>query len=382
MKTLFLRRKSFWIVFGVPNILCILYFGVLASPRYVSQSSLVVYQANQTDQARPVSVQLSGNGGGVSLEGDYLVARFIRSWQCFKQQDPARLRAHWSRGDIVSRFGGLLDLFDTTPTGLWRYYRNNVTTSIDKDSSIMTVRVVGYNRHFAEALNHSVLAAAAKAVNQMNGDAFRNAETFFDSQVRSARKTLKSSILALSDIQRKSKVIDPSADYQSKLTLLNTLINKRITMQAQMRVFAKATPGSARVRNLRVELQAVDKEIAATTRQIEGGSTPLSSVVGPFAYHQALIRNAESRLKADEEQLLAAQQTALQHQYFMEYVDHPAAPPNPVLPYRLWWILVTMAATFTLYLIVKPANDARPEKTRQSGSGPRAVPDAKPRAVA
>lgn len=71
MNLRFYNRKSFWILFGIPNILSIFYFLLIATPKYVSESSLIVYQNNQGGADKAVSLQLSQNGGGVSLEGDY-----------------------------------------------------------------------------------------------------------------------------------------------------------------------------------------------------------------------------------------------------------------------------------------------------------------------
>lgn len=352
-RIIFFKRRVWWIVFGVPNILSVIYFGVIATPRYVSESSLVVYQANQTDSARPVTVQLSANGGGVSLEGDYLAAKYMRSWKCFANQNPKKLAAAWSKGDFVSRFGGLLDLFQRNPTVLWRYYQNHVVTTINKSSAIMTVRVIGFDQDFAKTLNASVLSAADAAVNNMNGQAFENAETFFENRVASAQKHLREAILKLSDLQKKNHVVDPGAAYQAQLSLLNNLIDKKITMEAQFKVFERATPDSQRVNNLRVELQSLEQQIARTSKTIHGENSALTSISGPYSFQKAKIKNAESTLKENEYQLIAAQQTALQHQYFMEYVDKPTVPPNPTQPYRLEWILVILGVTFSLYVVVK-----------------------------
>lgn len=352
-KLIFYKRKVFWVLFAVPNILSALYFGVVATPQYVSESSLVVYQANQTDTQQPVRVQLSANGGGVSLEGDYLVAKYMRSWQCFSRQDPTLLAAMWRRGDIVSRFGGVLDLFLSNPTQLWRYYQSHVRTSIDESSAILTVRVIGYDRDFAQHLNTSVLKAADVAVNKMNQQAFENAEAFFKQRVVVAKEHLHTVILGLSNLQQQNHVVDPHTDYQAQLTLLNNLIDKKITLEAQLNVFQRATPGSQRVDNLTVELQALNEQIETITKNIHGDDNALTKISGPYAYQQALIENAEATLKQNEYQLLTAQQTALQHQYFLEYVDHPSVPPNPTLPHRLRWIFGILAVTFSLYVVVK-----------------------------
>lgn len=349
---LFYKRKLFWILFGIPNFLSIIYFGLVASPQYISQSSLVVYQSAAAD-ASPVTLQL-GQNGGMSVEGDYLVQSFIASWQCFKTLNHGNLRKSWSNGDFITRFGGVMSLFETNVTSLYNYYLGHVYTHINSNSAIMTVSVKGYDPNFVQKLNQEILDKSDKAVNDMNAQAYQNAENFFNSRVQAAKANLKTTILSVTGVQQNSNVLNPSTAYSSQLDLINQLTLKMVSMEAQLTVLQKDTPNSAQVHGLQAEIAKINDEIKSISSKIRGNGTALTSVDGNFSYNQALVQNAKSNLLNVETQLLTAQQAALQHQYFMEYINQPSVPPNPTSPNRLEWIFSIMAGTFLFYLIVKP----------------------------
>lgn len=350
----FYKRRLFWILFGIPNFLSVLYFCFVASPEYISQSSLVVYQSAAADSS-PVTLQL-GQNGGMSVEGDYLVQGFVASWQCFKALNLKALRQSWSSGDFVTQFGGVMSLFETNMTSLYKYYLGHVYTNIDTKSAIMTVSVKGYDPEFVLTLNKDILDKADKAVNNMNNQAYQNTEDFFHGRVEMAKTTLASAIKNITGIQKGSNILTPSTAYSSQLDLINQLTLKKVSMEAQLAVLQRDTPNAAQVHGLQAEITKIDDEVEIISSKLKGNNTSLTSIDGDFAYNQALVQNAESNLLALETQLLTAQQVALQHQYFMEYINQPSVPPNPTSPDRLAWVFGIMAGTFLFYLIVKPNN--------------------------
>ncbi len=349
-KRIFYKRRRFWFIVGIPNILSMLYFGGIASPEYVSQSSLVVYQANQ--ETNQPTLSLNQSQGGMSVEGDYLVSNYISSWSGFEAQDQAEMRKEWGSGDVISRFGGALDLFRDTPVALWDYYKGHVKTSIDQDSAIMTVTVTGYDPDYVKILNQSILDSSGRAVNDMNKQAYNNAEAFFKDRVNDAKISLKEAIIAQSKLQRDNEIVDPKVDYSSQLELVDNLIDKKVGMEAQLSVYQGSTPNSQQAQSLRASIDEISKQIRMVLGNIHGGNHALTDIDGDFSYNNALIQNAENTLKGDEAQLMSAQQTALQHQYFMEYIAPPTSPPNPTEPDRLMWSSIVLVVTLFIFAVV------------------------------
>lgn len=352
-KQRFYKRRLFWVVFGIPNIISLLYFAVIATPQYVSEARLVVYQSDQGTAEKSINLQLSQNAGGMSLEGDYLLKSYLSSWDCFARLDRKALVNGWTSGDFVSRFGGLLNAFRSTPTVLWRYYQHRVTATIDEQSAIVTVRVVGYDPAFVKTLSDAALQTSGRAINTLNEQAFSNAEAFFESQIIKDQSKLRGDISRLSAFQQSSRIMDPSAAYTAQLDLLNQLNSKLAALSAQVDMVRASTPGSDQLQNLITERQSLEQKIKDLQTQVSGRSSALTGVVGNYTFLQSLIKNDQDSLSADEEQLLHSHQAALQHQYFIEYVGYPTTPINPTEPKRLISTLIFLMATAFLYVIIK-----------------------------
>lgn len=72
------RQPLFWLIVWVPNLVCIIYFLLIASPIYVSTASLIIYKPVEPSQS--LTSMLSGAGGGSSTDGAYIVKDYISSW--------------------------------------------------------------------------------------------------------------------------------------------------------------------------------------------------------------------------------------------------------------------------------------------------------------
>lgn len=345
---LFYKRKLFWLLFGVPNLLSLWYFGAIASPQYVSRSSLIVYQSEPAT---------SGSGGmpfgqnsGLSLEGDYLLQNFITSWQCFKTLDLAGLHKSWSSGDFVTGFGGIASLFKTDTTSLYDYYLSHVRVQIDANSAIVTVRVAGYSPDFVLKLNQEILEQSNKAISDLNVQAYQNAQALFQNHLEAEKSTLQAAIMADGNIQKESEA------YKTDLTLIDQLILKKTMMEAELSVFKNDSSDAGAVQGRLADLNKINDEIGALSLKLQAEANHSNPNGEDLIYNQELVQNSTENLLGLEKQFVTAQEVALQHQYFMEYVSRPSVPPNPTSPKTLQWILGIMAATFLIYLIVKPSS--------------------------
>lgn len=347
----FHQRRLFWIVFAIPNILSLLYFALIASPQYVSEASIVVYQSDQGSAGK--TLQLTQSGGGLSLQGAYLLDTYLASWDAFARFDRKALDEGWSAGDFVSRFGGLLDAFRRSPTVLYRHYKSNVAATVDEESAIVTLRVTGYDPRFVKKVADDALRAGSRAINVINQQAFENAAAFFEQQIAKDQAKLRRNVDRLSAFQKASRIVDPAAAYGAKLDLLNQLNGKLAQLDAQADMVRQSTPGSDQVENLATQRRSLEGRIRALQGEVYGNSAALTQMTGTYTYLQTLIRNDEAALAADSQQLLQAHQLALQNQYYLGYVSYPNVPVNPTEPRRLLWILSILAGTFVLYVIIK-----------------------------
>ena len=263
------------------------------------------------------------------------------------------MESEWQSGDIVSRFGGLLDAFRKTPMLLWRYYQSHVVTDIDDHSAVMTLRVTGYSPDFARNLAEAALNSGVRALNVINAEAFANAEHFFKGQIEKDKQRLADDIKKLSSLQNKNRLVDLGVAYKANLDLLNDLFGKLATVNAQISMVKGTAPNSQENQNLELERRSLLAEIDRAEQKISGKTGGLTQISGDFAFLENAIRNDNTILSSDEEQMMRAQQTALQHQYFLEFGGRPTLPVNPTEPHRAMWIGIIFVCTFLAYVIVK-----------------------------
>ena len=342
------RQPLFLGIVAIPNMVCIIYFFLFASPIYVSTASLVVYKSAQ--EAQSLTTMLSGAGGGNSSEGAFIVKDYIGSWDEYRNVNQAvDLRKHYDQGDQVSRYGGFATLFRNNDVALWHYYQNRVNASIDQNSGIVSLSVEGYSPSTAATIAEKVLQDAVRHIDEMNEqqetDYIRNAvdrRTSIEGKLRSDEATLSAYRVA-------TGMHNPSDLYNSNLALLNTLNEQKTRMAAQFDVISKATPNNPVAQNLRAAMTAIQAKITGT--EIDGKA--LSRQAAHYDELSVMRDNDVALLHEVETAVQQAQLNAMKNKYYLNIISAPSSPHAPELPRRLDWISGVLLATFVVWGLLR-----------------------------
>lgn len=343
-----LRRPMFVLLFLVPNLISILYFGFIASPRYSSTASLVVINPQQTGTS--VTSLLSGGSGDASEQGAYILKNHIKSWEAFKKiEGPLDLSKNFALGDFVSRYGGLSGFFRKDDVALWNYYKSSVAIDVDQKGSIVSLSVNGYRPGFAVALARAMLAESVRHMDEMN----RQQEQDYVGSALGRRMELQKSLQAdeaeLAEYRARIGNYDPKELYLSNLSLLNSLALKEADLKSQYDTIIKATPNNSAAQNLISAMGAVRAQIAST----KGGFSGLAR--NAARYENLVVRrdNTITLLNQANLTLQEAQMTAMKNKFYLNVISRPSEPQTPELPRRALWILGILLGTAFLYLIIK-----------------------------
>lgn len=347
------RRKAFWILVLIPNFLVIVYFFALAAPVYVSRSSIVVYQVDH--QTTPsLSSSLSGGSSEYSLTGAYTLKAFIPSWKGFDEADQAiNLRSHWEQGDFVSQFGGPLTMFSSNRHALWEYYRRSIDLDLNKQSHIIRMKVEGYSPQFVHSLSINLLQNGKKDLNRLNVKVRKKMKSAARQQLQSANKRLKKASAELSAYRSKTGTYNPGTDYKAKLSLLNNLMAKQVTLISKLTSIKSATPHDPVVTNIEHRLHALNKQIAHINSSLDALNHSDAQVSSHYTVLESHQKNAESMLKNAEHRFHKASRYATQHEYFMSTISGPTKPVDPSLPHRIEWVVIVLGVTLVLYGVLK-----------------------------
>jgi capsular polysaccharide transport system permease protein len=343
-----LRQPLFWAIVVVPNLVCIIYFLLVASPVYVSTASLLVYKPVQASES--LTSMLSGAGGGSSTEGAYIVKDCVGSWDEYRNvANTINLPEHFGQGDFISRFGGLSTLFRKNDVTLWHYYQNRVNAAIDQNSGIVSLSVEGYSSALAATIAKKILEDAVRHIDEMNqqqeADYIKNAVD----RRTSIEVKLKSDVATLAAYRTSTGMHDPSKLYISNLALLNSLNEQKTRMSAQYDAISKATPNNPVAKNLMSAIAAVQSKISST----ESDGKTLSRQAARYDELTVARDNDISLLHEVETAVEQAQLNAMKNKYYLNLISAPSSPNSPELPRRLEWIAGVLLATLVLWGLLR-----------------------------
>jgi capsular polysaccharide transport system permease protein len=344
----FLRWRMFWIVVVVPNIVSLIYFGIVASPVYVSNASMLVFKPSQGSVN--VNSLMSGSSDGESFEGAYILQKYIRSWTEYKNL-AARidLAQQYSQGDFVTRYGGLATLFRDNEVALWNYYQRQTEVEVNEKNNIVTVQIKGYTPDFTYRLGQQMLQDAIAHIDTMNQQMERDYAANADRSRSIIQAKLERDEAALADYRAQIGVLDPDSHYTAQLNLLTSLEQSRANLESQYRTLAGATPNNPVAQNMQ-------KGLAAITARINAIQGDFKTLAEEYAHYHALALardNDAALLKEVDTTAQQANLNSIKTKYYLQVISPISQPGSPELPRRLEWIVGIFFGSLLLWSLVR-----------------------------
>lgn len=340
-------NRLFLLTVAAPTILSIVYFGLIASDVYVSESRIVVRSPDKPSVSG-LGALLKGAGFSRAQDDSYTVRDYVLSRDALKEIDNALDvgKAYSSDAvDRVSRFGGLD--FDTSFEALHRYYQKKVDVQQDTASSITTLIVRAYTAQDAQSINQKLLELSEGLVNRLNERGRQDLISFAATEVAEAEKKSKAAALALSAYRNAKAVVDPERQATVQLQQIAKLQDELIATTTQLSQLKTFTPQNPQISALQKRASTLQEEISAETTKITGGERSLANKAAEYQ-RLALEREfADKQLASALASLEQARNEAQRKQVYIERIAQPSLPDIALEPRRLRSIL----ATFVLGLV-------------------------------
>lgn len=340
-------NRLFLLTVAVPTVVATVYFGLMASDVYISESRIVV-RSPEKQVATGLGALLKGAGFSRAQDDSYTVRDYVLSRDALKEIDGALAvgKAFSSTTvDRVSRFGGLD--FDTSFEALHRYFQKKVDVQQDSASSITTLTVRAYTAQDAQNINQKLLELSEGLVNRLNErgrqDLIRSAAV----EVAEAEKKSKAAALALSAYRNAKGVVDPERQATVQLQQVAKLQDELITTKTQLAQLRTFTPENPQIPALEKRASTLQAEMEVETTKVAGGERSLANKAAEFQ-RLALEREfADKQLASALASLEQARNEAQRKQVYIERIAQPSLPDIALEPRRLRSIL----ATFVLGLV-------------------------------
>ena len=340
------RRIAFLLIVVSPTLLAGLYFGLLASDVFVSESRFVVRTAEKPDQPGGLEGLFKGFVG--SDQTDLLFVRdYLLSRQVADELDRAlALRNIYGEGDRLARFPAPWE--PPSREAFFPYYQNHVKVAVDGASSVAALTVRGFTPAFVARLNRALLATAAMRIDALNAQIRRDASAQAEHELARALADLARSEEAIAAYRRQHDVIDPEKQAAVELEGGQDLAGKLVAAQAQLAQVRRIAPQSSQIPVLEAQVSSIARSLTVLRATV---TSPASSSRSQTAEdYRAIVTRRDIATKivaaATEARIRARADTERRHLY-LEIVSQPSVPDEALLPRRLRAIL----GTFVLALI-------------------------------
>ncbi|UYZ68682.1 capsule biosynthesis protein [Moraxella bovis] len=249
----------FILVVILPWIAISAYTLVLAHPRYVSTSDVVIKQVSEQGvSATGISSLLGVNN--TNREDALYLTKYILSNDMIDKLDAEfkfREAYHVNGADFINEIPS-----DATQEELREYFKKRVSVSLDELSYVLTVTTEGFEPEYALKLNQAILRESEKFVNNISKDVANEQLAFVSAQAADAEQKLNDAKKAVIDYQNQNEIFDPQVNAQMVNQVIGTLQGQLSSLRTEERqLLSYLNPEAPQVVSLRSQIRSVEKQI-------------------------------------------------------------------------------------------------------------------------
>jgi len=338
------RRKGplFWFTVLLPTILAGLYFGLIASDVYVSESRFVVRSAEKPARSG-LGLLLSSAGFANAGEEVRAAQGYIQSRDALRSLERDGLaRKAWSDGgvSVFNRFDpiGLSSSFDE----LFVYYGGKVGAEYDAETGITTLTVRAFSPKDAQAMNRRLLEGAEGLVNTLNLRGQTDLVRYAEREVADAQAQARTAALALAAYRNRAGVIDPERQATVQLQMISKLQDELIGARMQLLQLSAAAAQNPQIPLLKVRITGLQQAISEQIGQVAGNAGSLSAAAAQYQRLQLQREFTDRQLGAAMAALQDARNEARRQRAYVERVAQPSLPDVGMEPRRIRGFLATV----------------------------------------
>ena len=210
---------SFVVTVLIPSLVSLFYLFVIAEDQYASSVSFSV-RSEDLGSALSLLGGLSSLSGASSSDADILY-QFIQSQELVQRiDDKIDLHTIYSKPtfDPVYAFdkdGSIEDLVS--------YWSSMVKIFYDRGTGLIELRVQAFDPQDAQRVAQEIYDQSSLMINQLSAIGRVDTTRYAKEDLDTAIERLKAARTALTEFRSRTQIVDPSADIQSQMGLLNTL---------------------------------------------------------------------------------------------------------------------------------------------------------------
>ena len=247
--------------------IAVIYFGLIASDRYVSRAELVVKQADQIKML-PDALSMLGLGGS-NHQDILLIQDYLKSADLLDKLDKELgLKAHY-QSHTVDFFSRLPR--DVSREEFLRYYRDHITLRLDELSGVLTIELQAFDPAYGQRVVAFMLKESEGFINRLGHQVALEQLAFVEKEVDRAYQRLQSEKTKVLQFQNAHHLISPESTSSARLGVVSQIEAQLAQQQAklkQLQSYMKETAPS--VISVQNRVDALTEQLAQEKSKLTG----------------------------------------------------------------------------------------------------------------
>ena len=239
--------------------IAILYFGLIATERYVSRAELIIKQADQIKML-PDALSMLGIGGS-NHQDVLLIQEYLKSWDLLAKLDKELgLKSHYqsNQADYFSRLPG-----DASQESFIKYYHQHLTLRLDELSGVLTIELQAFDPEYGQQVGGLMLKESEHCINKLGHQVALDQLAFVEKEVDRAYQRLQDEKAKVLAFQNSHQLISPESTSSARLGVVSQIEAELVNQQAQLKqlrsYMRESAPG----------VISVQSRVDALTRQLK-----------------------------------------------------------------------------------------------------------------
>lgn len=342
------KLGSFAIVL-LASLLVITYYGIVASPRYVSETQFVVKQAG-TNEAALMGIAAIATTSSSSRDALIIKEYVLSREMAIKLDEKIALKEHYANPewDFFSRLSK-----DATIEEYVEFYKNRITVRHDELSDILYIEVQAYTSDFALQLGQEVLQQSEAFINTLGDKMAQEQLIYAKKEVERLHNNMKAQQQRLLTFQNSNQLYSPEQQGSALLNAIGTLQSEVIQAEAKLKEMQSVMhDDAAEVRSQKNLISSLKQQLSEEKAKLTSDDQISLNKVN--AQYQEIKLNTELAA-AMYQSALSGMETVRSDAYrklkHLLVIQHPRQPQEDKYPRRIYSVVTWFVSLLLIYLL-------------------------------
>lgn len=349
-----------WAKFGsfalviLASIILVVYYSVIASPRYVSEAQFVVKEAGGQDTSL---LGLSGLGAVSSGMRDALILQtFLQSREMAVALDKAvSLKSHYERDDwdVLSKLKT-----NSTVEEYVEFYQKHIQIIHNELSDVLLVEVQTFDPNYSLTVNQALLSISEKFINDLGAKMAGEQMAYAQTEVERSYAILSKNQNELITFQDKFKLYSPELQSNALVTAINGIESAIINEETELKsLLAFMRNDAPEVKAKKIRVASLKEQLAQEKQRLTSDDQQsLNKINVNFQEIKLNTELASDLYKSALAGLETVRAEAYRKLKHLLIIEHPALAEEEKYPRRvhsiLTWFIVLLLSYFIGRLIL------------------------------